>query len=429
MKSKKSRLSRRHFIQKGVALCAGVSSAPMLLSANTLGLNGRSGANSRIQLGYIGIGKQMSAHFGMAGRSDVEAIWVCDVDAKARARGLKELGNRGAKDCKASNEYEAVVNDPGVDAVVVCTPDHWHAAIAIAAMIQGKDAYVEKPMTLTIEEGKAMVKCCQQYGSILQVGSMQRSNSAFRRAAELVVNGYIGEVSEVRVGLGTFPPPELDQPQAVPEGFDYDRWLGPAPFEPYSADRVSGSYGGGWRRFRDYGSRKNGDWGAHHYDIVQWALGRDHTGPTSFYPVGHEGGKYSSFVYEDGVRVVRDHPERRDHQIRFMGSEGEVCVSRGGRIETSPTYLATRPLQPSDKRLYVSQNHKDNWLDCIKTRRQPICDVNIGHRTATICQLAEIVDRLKRPLQWDPISEQIVGDTYASRLQDRPRRAGYALPA
>ena len=170
MKSKKIRLSRRHFIQKGVALLRGVSSAPMLLSANTLGLNGRSGANSRIQLGYIGIGKQMSAHFGMAGRSDVEAMWVCDVDAKARARGLKELGNRGAKDCKASNEYEAVVNDPGVDAVVVCTPDHWHAAIAIAAMIQGKDAYVEKPMTLTIEEGKAMVKCCQQYGSILQVG-------------------------------------------------------------------------------------------------------------------------------------------------------------------------------------------------------------------------------------------------------------------
>ena len=132
----------------------------------------------------------------------------------------------------------------------------------------------------------------------------------------------------------------------------------PAPFEPYSADRVSGSYGGGWRRFRDYGSRKNGDWGAHHYDIVQWALGRDHTGPTSFYPVGHEGGKYSSFVYEDGVRVVRDHPERRDHQIRFMGSEGEVCVSRGGRIETSPTYLATRPLQPSDKRLYVAKSQR-----------------------------------------------------------------------
>jgi predicted dehydrogenase len=284
-------------------------------------------------------------------------------------------------------------------------------------------------MTLTIEEGKAMVDSCRQYGSILQVGSMQRSNSTFRRAAEIVANGYIGQVREVRVGLGTFPPPELDEPEVIPDGFDYDRWLGPAPFEPYSANRVTGSYGGGWRRFRDYGSRKNGDWGAHHYDIVQWALGRDNSGPVSFCPVGHEGTKHSYFVYEDGVQVLRDHPERKGHQICFIGSEGDVCVSRGGAIETSPSFLANRPLRPSDKRLYDSKNHQVNWLNCIKTRKQPICDVNIGHRTATICQLAEIADRLKRPLQWDPVSEQIIGDAYARRLQDRPRRAGYALPA
>ena len=425
---KNNGIGRRRFLQKGAGFCLGASSAPMILSAQVLGLNGRIGPNSRIQIGYVGLGNQMSAHYGMAGLSQVEAIWACDVNPVARIRGLKELQNRGAKDCQLTNYFEDVVQDPSVDAVVVSTPDHWHAAISISAMAHGKDVYVEKPMTLTIEEGKAMVESCQRHGSVLQVGAQQRSSSTFRRAAELVANGYIGQVTEVRVALGSFPPPVLDAPEAIPEGFDYDRWLGPAPVEPYSRSRVSGSYGGGWRRFWDYGSRKNGDWGAHHYDIVQWALGRDDSGPVSFFPKGWEGAERSYFVYEDGVRVVRDHPDRNGYQIRFIGKEGEVCVSRGGEIETTPSFMANRPLRPGDQRLYVSKNHKTNWLDCIQTRKQPISNVEIGHRTATICQLAEIADRLQRPIRWDPVSQQIVGDEHARRWQDRPRRAGYTLP-
>ena len=426
MNSKKI-LKRRVFLKKGAALCATASAAPMILRAETLGLNGRVGPNSRINLAYVGIGMQIGAHFGIASRQDVQPLWVCDVKPEARAYGLGEMKKRGGE-CKATPYHEDIVNDPSVDAVVVCTPDHWHAAISIAAMRAGQDVYVEKPMTLTIEEGKAMVTACERYGRILQVGSMQRSNSAFRKAAELVRNGYIGKIKEVMVGLGGFPQPELRAEEPIPEGFDYDRWLGPAPYEPYSFNRVEGNYGGGWRCYWEYGSRKNGDWGAHHYDIVQWALGMDDSGPVAFYPKGHEGVKYHSFKYGDGVRVIRDYGDRKGHAIRFVGTEGEVMVDRGNRIATTPSGLAGRPLKPSDVHLYASRNQQVNWVECIKSRATPICDVNIGHRTATICQLAGIAERLKRPIKWDPVTEQILGDEYARRWQDRPRRAGYELP-
>ena len=426
MNSKKI-LKRRVFLKKGAALCATASAAPMILRAETLGLNGRVGPNSRINLAYVGIGMQIGAHFGIASRQDVQPLWVCDVKPEARAYGLGEMKKRGGE-CKATPYHEDIVNDPSVDAVVVCTPDHWHAAISIAAMRAGQDVYVEKPMTLTIEEGKAMVTACERYGRVLQVGSMQRSNSAFRKAAELVRNGYIGKIKEVMVGLGSFPQPELRAEEPIPEGFDYDRWLGPAPYEPYSFNRVEGNYGGGWRCYWEYGSRKNGDWGAHHYDIVQWALGMDDSGPVAFYPKGHEGVKYHSFKYGDGVRVIRDYGDRKGHAIRFVGTEGEVMVDRGNRIATTPSGLAGRPLKPSDVHLYASRNQQVNWVECIKSRATPICDVNIGHRTATICQLAGIAERLKRPIKWDPVTEQILGDEYARRWQDRPRRAGYELP-
>src|SRR5690606_25686647 len=176
----------------------------------------------------------------------------------------------------------------------------WHAAIAIAAMRAGKDVYVEKPMTLTIAEGKAMVEAQRRYGSIVQVGSQQRSEAAFRKAAEMVRSGWIGEVKEVHTRLGTFPPPTLGPEEPIPEGFNYDKWLGPAPYEPYTANRVLGDYNGGWRCYWEYGSRKNGDWGAHHFDIAQWALGRDHTGPTLFVPKGYEGEEYQYHQYADG---------------------------------------------------------------------------------------------------------------------------------
>jgi predicted dehydrogenase len=344
-------------------------------------------------------------------------------------KGLGNLAERGFAAVDTTPHYEDIANDPSIDAVIISTPDHWHAAIAIEMMRAGKDVYVEKPMTLTIGEGKAMVEAQRRYGSVVQVGSQQRSNRAFRKAAEMIRNGWVGEVKEVYVKLGSFDQPTWGPPEAVPAGFNYDKWLGPAPYDPYTSERVESTYSGGWRCYWEYGSRKNGDWGAHHFDIIQWALGRDESGPSLFVPKGYEGEPYQYHQYSDGIKIVRDHPDRDDYMIRFICSEGEVFVSRDNKIKTTPPELATRPLGPSDIRLYESANHLDNWVDCIHTRQIPICHTGIGHRTGTICQLAGIAERLGHPIKWNPEEEQIVDDPGARRWEDRVRRAGYALPA
>ena len=420
--------TRRTFLKQSAALGASLIAAPMILRAETLGLNGRVGANSRINMGFIGFGKQIGAHLGMVNNRAVQPLYVCDLKPDALKGAKQQMKNRRQKDVVATPNYEDLINDPSMDAIVIVTPDHWHAAIGIAAMRAGQDVYVEKPMTLTIAEGKAMVEAEKRYGSIVQVGSQQRSERAFRKAAEIVRNGWIGQVKEIYVHLGSFPPPALGPAEPIPEGFNYDKWLGPTPYEPYTSNRVLGSYGGGWRSYWEYGTRKNGDWGAHHYDIVQWALGRDASGPVKFTPKGYQGAKYATYEYEDGITVVRDHPDRKDHMIRFIGTEGDVCVSRGNELVTTPAELASRPLNPSETQLYHSNDHKQNWLDCIRTRKTPICSAAVGHRTATICQLAAIAERLQRPIQWDPTTQQIVDDAEAQRWQDRPRRTGYELP-
>ncbi|MEX0322817.1 MAG: Gfo/Idh/MocA family protein [Puniceicoccaceae bacterium] len=422
--------SRRDFLKKGATLGASLFTAPMILKAETLGLNGRIGPNGRIGLAFIGHGKQMKGHIGMAQRSEVQPLYVCDVKSDKLAEASETMVDYGFNDVTATPDYEDIIADPAVDAVLVITPDHWHAAISIAAMRAGKDVYVEKPMTLTIDEGKAMVEAEKRYGSIIQVGSQQRSERAFRKACEMVRNGWIGEIKEVYVKLGQFPEPFLEAEEPIPAGFNYDKWLGPTPYEPYSAKRVLGDYGGGWRCFWEYGSRKNGDWGAHHFDITQWALGRDHTGPVRFVPKGFEGTQCSYYDYADGIRVIRDHPDYKDDMITFIGSEGKIAVSRGDELASTPSELASRPLKGSEIQLYNhGGSHHDNWLDCIRTRRKTICHAGIGHRTGTICQLAGIAERLGRPITWDPDTEQILNDEYARRWQDRPRRAGYELPA
>ena len=418
--------SRRAFLKTGAVAAA----APLVLPATTLGLNGKTGPNSRINIGFVGMGGIVKGHLGISGDSRVQPLYVCDVKPDRLKWAKDQMKDKNYPDVMATPDFEDVVNDPAVDAVMVTTPDHWHAAISIAAMRTGKDVYVEKPMTLTIAEGKAMVEAEKRYGAILQVGSQQRSESAFRKAAEIVRNGWIGEIKEVYIGLGSFAQPKLGAAEPIPEGFNYDKWLGPTPYEPHTKNRVLGSYGGGWRCFWEYGSRKWGDWGAHHGDIVQWALDRDNSGPVEFIPKGYEGAEHSMYVYDDGVTVYRDHPDRKGHMIRFIGSEGEVCVSRGGKLDTTPATLKSRPLSACDTHLYRTYGgHRGNWLEGIITRKKTICHTTVGHRTATICQLGGIAERLGRPIRWDPKTEQIVGDPAAQRWQDRPRRSGYELPA
>ncbi|MEX0331524.1 MAG: Gfo/Idh/MocA family protein [Puniceicoccaceae bacterium] len=422
-------MKRRTFLKKSGLLCSSSIFAPMILKAETLGLAGATSPNSRINIGLIGCGKIMDGHRGyFRSRDRSQVVAVCDVNQVFREEYKENIEEATGSPCDSYEHYEELLQRPDIDAVVIGTPDHWHAAISIAAMRAGKDVYVEKPMTLTVGESLAMVEAQKRYARVLQVGSQQRSDWRFRKAAEMVRNGWIGELKEIYALLGSFPAPYLREPEPVPEGFNYDKWLGPTPYEEYFEDRTRGDYGGGWRRFWEYGSRKQGDWGAHHFDIIQWALGMDHSGATLFVPKGYEGSPYQYHEYANGLRVYRDHKEMNGFMIRFIGKKGEILVSRDD-LASDPPDLARRPLSPSDKRLYHSNDHRGNWLDCIHSREKPICDVGVGHRSGTICLLSGIAERINRPISWDPVKQIIPDDPAASRLLDRPRRAGYELPA
>jgi predicted dehydrogenase len=421
--------SRRQFLKSSLG-AAGAVLAPQIVSAQTLGNATKAAANSRIGMGFIGMGLISDGHVrSFPGMKNVQPIAVCDVRDSQLKKAVDVLKGKGYANILATPRFEEVLANPDIQAVCVTTPDHWHAAIALAAMKAGKDVYVEKPMTLTIEEGKALVAAEKKYGRILQVGSQQRSTIYFRIAANLVRNGMIGEIKEIYCRLGEFPlPPEKETIIPVPEGFNYDRWIGPTPFFEHSENRVKGNYGGGWRCYWEYGSRKFGDWGAHHFDIVQWALDRDTTGPVEFIPKGHEGAEHHHYRYADGITVWRDKKPDNGFMIRFIGTKGEVLVSRD-KVETSPAELVRHKFGPNDIQVYESKDHRMNFIESIGSRKPTICPASIGHRSATICQLSGIAQRLGRPLKWDPKTEQIVGDKEAAAMQDRPRRKGYEMPA
>ncbi len=421
--------TRRHFIKASFAAAGAVVAGPQIIRAETLGNAAKDAANSRIGIGFIGMGKISDGHLRtFSDMKGAQPIAVCDIRAWELQNAVAVLKQKGHEGVLATSHFEEVLANPDVDAVCVTTPDHWHAAIAIAAMKAGKDVYVEKPMTLTIAESKAMVAAEKKYGRVVQVGSQQRSTVYFRIAANLIRNGLIGDVKEVYCKLGDFPlPPEKEQIIAVPEGFDYDRWLGPTPFYEYSENRAAGNYGGGWRCYWDYGSRKFGDWGAHHFDIVQWALGRDETGPVEFIPKGFEGAEHHHYRYADGITVWRDKQPDYGYMIRFIGTKGEVHVSRD-KIATLPVELVRHTFSGSDIQVYESKDHRQNFLDSIKSRKPTICPATVGQRTANICQVAAIAERLGRALKWDPVAEKITGDADAEAMQDRTRRKGYELP-
>jgi predicted dehydrogenase len=424
--------NRREFI-KSATMAGAAMAFPTIVPSSVFGQNAPS---NRLTLGLIGMGLQMAGHHhAMLGRDDTQVLAVCDVDQDKRQRAKetteKSYGASQAsgvyKGCQACNEYELIIERKDIDAVLIATPDHWHVAIAAAAIRSGKDVYLEKPMTLTIREGRLLSDLSRQYGAILQVGSQQRSERAFRKACEIVRNGWIGKVHTIYTHFGDFPAPQTLPEEPIPAGFDYDRWLGPTPWYPYNKKRVKGDFGGGWRCFWEYGSRKNGDWGAHHFDIIQWALNMDHSGPVEFIPKGWDGAEYRSHVYADGTRVWTNHPVKNGQMIQFIGDRGEVLVSRQDKLETTPADLKERPLAPGDIHLYESHNHQGNWIECIRSRRQPICPAETGHRSATVCHLNSIAERLNRRIKWDPLKEEIIGDEYASRWLDRPRRAPYGL--
>ena len=356
-------IPRRDFL-KTVAFAGAAIGFPTILPSSVFGQNAPS---NRIHLGLIGMGLQMKGHADtMLQTKGVQVMAVCDVyrdrretwKAHVEKSYAAETASGSYKGCDAYNEYERILDRKDIDAVMVVTPDHWHVPISLAAVRAGKDVYVEKPLILTVREGRQLCDAVKQYGAVLQVGSQQRSDSCFRRAAEIVRNGWIGKVREVQLCLGEFPPPDPMPEEAIPDGFDYDRWLGSTPWIPYNSQRVLSNFGSGWRRYWEYGSRKQGDWGAHHFDITQWALGMDESGPVEFMPRNFQGNNLQTHTYANGTVVTRVNklmPGRLsdEYMIRFIGETGEVLVARGDSIETTPANLIKRPLSASDTVSYT----------------------------------------------------------------------------
>ena len=430
------KISRRKFL-KQTSLAASLATIQILPSR----LLGRGGIapSGRVNFGIIGNGCISFIHRRFYSKHPLsQVIAVCDVhkgrleNAKNEVERItKERTDVGFKPVDTYKYYQELIARNDIDAVVVTTPDHWHVAIALYAIQKGKAVFVEKPMSLTIEEGRILADAVAKKRGILQVGTQQRSERAFRRAAELVLNGYIGNVKQIDTQIGVFPEPPKDimVEHPIPEGFDYDLWLGQTPYYPYHPFRVLGAWDRGWRCFYDYGQLKDGDWGAHHFDIIQWALGMDNSGPTDFYPENSDGSPYRHFRYANGTTVYVNAPVPNKHMIRFIGDEGEIFVSRNDRLDTTSSVLKNMPLKSSDKRLVVSNNHYLDFLNAIVKGTPNVSPAEIGHRSATVCQLLSIARRTKSHVKWNPETEKVINNPKAEAMLSRPRRAPYFLGA
>jgi predicted dehydrogenase len=359
----------------------------------------------------------------------IEVAAVCDVDRNHRDMAADIVLQKTGRRVGVYKDFRDLCDRQDIDAVLIAVPDHWHALTSIYAMESGKDVYCEKPLTLTIAEGQAMVKAARRYGTVFQTGSQQRSDNRFRLACELVRNEKIGKLVRVDTHIGGIDGGSWQQPTTPPPELDWNFWLGPAPYADYTPNRCHYQF----RWFTDYSGGKMTDWGAHHNDIAQWGIGADGSGPVKVSGKGtfHENGPHDvpgefdvTYTYENGV-VLECHSQG-ENGAKFTGEDGWVFVSRGEIRASDPEILKTK-FSSSDTRLYVSRDHHDNWLDCIQSRERPICDVEIGHRSCTICHLGNIAMQLGRELKWDPAAEQFVDDEQANRLVSKPMRAPWHI--
>lgn len=438
--SEKHRLSRRAFLRRTAAAAAGAAVFPMITPGRALGLDGAVSAGNRITVGLIGMGRMMENHIGpFLNDAECQVMALCDVErnrleyhtARVNAHYTRANGGGSYSACDVYGDFRTLCARPDIDAVLIAVPDHWHVLIAIEALKNGKDVYLEKPLSLTINEGKALRAAVRRYGRILQTGSQQRSDTAFRTACELVRNGRIGKVREVYVNVGG-PPQEDNLPgEPTPEGLDWDLWLGPRPWRPYSSVLAPPQSFRGWpewRYHREYAGGAMTDWGAHHYDIAQWGLGRDGSGPVEIIPPSPDTPEITrlTHVYDDGVRMFHG-GAAAGAGVEFVGESGRIRVNRGQFLETEPETLKYETIGPEETRLYASADHRRNFLECVRSRREPICPVEVGHRSVTVCHLANIASWLRRPLRWDPERETFVDDPEADRLLERPMRAPWQL--
>ncbi|MDP6545488.1 MAG: Gfo/Idh/MocA family oxidoreductase [Phycisphaerae bacterium] len=399
----KARITRRGFMKKA-AIAAAV---PMFVNSRAFG------ANDRITTGCIGMGGRGTGDMGgFLGSSNVQVVAVCDV-VKAhcdRAKG-KVDGRYKSKDCKTYVDFREITGRGDIEAVMIGTPDHWHAAISIEAMKNGKDVFCEKPETLTVRQGRAMVKIARRYGRVFSGGS-QRVWGDYNWFHRMVQGGAIGDVKEAWVNVWGPSGPCLLPPVATPAGVDWDMWLGPAPKRPFHPQLIRG----GFRPFRDYSGGGMTDWGCHTFGGAMFCLGLHMTGPTSITPPDGKDVKYLTFEFANGVKIY--HREGGD-RMAYKGTEGEIPGPRGTRKQTPPN-------------IHIP-NYKGrggligDFLHCVRTREKPFRDIEPAHRAATLCHLGNIAYWLKRPLKWDPVKEEIIGDKEAARWLDREAREPWGL--
>ncbi|OPZ23071.1 MAG: Inositol 2-dehydrogenase [candidate division BRC1 bacterium ADurb.BinA364] len=428
-------ISRRLFLKGALAAGAGVG-FPTIIPGSALGAGGAVAPSNRIVMGAIGLGGMgMGNMQSFLANADVQFVAVCDVDSEHLARAKETVDKRyGNADCAAYADFRDLIGRGDLDAVSLALPDHWHAIPAIAAARAGLDIYGEKPLARSIREGQAIRAAVQRYERVWQTGSWQRSKDDFHRACELVINGRIGAVHKVEVGLGGGPVVPLQPLKEPPKSLDWDFWLGPAPWRPY-CDFGSdlGKVHWNWRWILDYSGGQLTDWSGHHIDIAHWGLGLDLSGPVEIegkgtYPENALSTAPSQYrfacKYATGMEmtVASDLPMG----THWFGETGEVFVTRG-KLWTKPEGLIDSRIEPGETRLYRSRDHHRNFLDCVKTRKTTITPVEIAHRSISVGLLGEIAMLTGRKIRWNPDTEEIVGDPGAGALLGRSYREPWTL--
>ncbi len=454
-----NQLTRRTFLKTGTLAAGGAILAPTIIPSSVLGKNAPS---NKINIGQIGFGRiAMSHDLPDTLRYDVaRVIAVADVDSNRAVIGKKYIEDYYAKktgsanyvDVKTYGDYRDLLLNKDIDAVIISTPDHWHAQPAIEAALAGKDIYLQKPTSLTIEEGRLLSNIVQKRGVIFQVGTQQRSWKQFRIAAELVRNGRIGKVHTVKIGLPGDPSGPEAPPMAVPQNLNYDMWLGSTPEAYYTEMRVhpqnSMSDRPGWLRCEQFGAGMITGWGQHHFDAAAWGMDTELTGPVAIEAVAQfpksglwdvHGDFMAKAEYANGITMFTSggYP----NGIRYEGTDGWIFVSRGDYNATASDPVSkeksSRALDASDPKiltsvigeneihLYQSDDQHGNWLDCIQSRKEPISPVEMGHRACSVCLVTHIAMKLSRKLEWDPATERFKGDDEANAMLSRPQRAHY----
>lgn len=426
-------MKRRNFLRSGAMAIAGFT----ILPRHILGGTNFVAPSDQINLGIIGCGAQ--GRWTLAPEFARRANLIAASDCESRQlNAMQEIVDKETEKAKGQAykgfkqyaDYHELLNRNDIDGVIIATPDHWHAVQTIEACRAGKDVYVEKPMSHSIEEGRAMANAVEKYNRVLQVGNMQRSWRNFRHACELVRNGYIGEIKEIKVSIGP-PPVKYDLPaQPIPKTLDWEMWIGPAPMNVYNeelAPPMERNTFPNWRNYREYGGGMICDWGAHMFDIAQWALGMDDSGPFEFTPPEESELKPLTMRYANGTIMTHEPFRKADgNAVRFIGSDGVIDISRSF-LDTIPAKLQDEVIGDDKIKLYKSDDHYNDFLTAMKTRKQPLSTVEIGHRTASLCHIVNLCYEFDRKLVWNPEKEEFFFDDEANRRRGNRIREPYSL--